>query len=461
MKKTCLSLLLAANVTFVSCMEKEWHNTVPVYVTNSNIVTTQHSYKTNSPYTWQPPVCQANEPGWEFYNDIANMTYHNNQPAMDEVQLTPVYKSAKTTIVQQEQKPLLQTNSLKPDETIMEALYDKAREIIIDECGTHKYGQKCQNQRLVTLIKNINNAKNNCINEDCMGQYAYKQAKEYYIHNSIRVLPINITPLIPIIFILLKQYNEVVQATGETIPPFNSPKKPCLKEILNASTLNEKTVYAIHATNTSNIVAQYPAFFQLIYNVRNAAQELSIYPIKIFTTYVYKDNNMLLKGYSDGSYKDFKSEFYDKAYRLLISHPDETERLYELLQMIDRAKEIGDIHNEDNLATHMANFSSKVFWQRILDSYSYHMPDNISKRIVLFCRLIKDYNHKRGFKITPTLNQHHVYRIKHTLNITLPEYLTNKDLLDGNSYAFVEIGDLKNATDELVKLSADEVASYF
>ena len=48
--------------------------------------------------------------------------------------------------------------------------------------------------------------------------------------------------------------------------------------------------------------------------------------------------------------------------------------------------------------------------------------------------------------MTPTLNQHHAYSVKRALDISLPESLKNKDLLDENSYAFEEIAALKDAT---------------
>lgn len=424
MKKICLSLLLTTNVMFVSCMEQERSQPIPIY---TNTLATQHSHRKNSPYTWQPPVCEANQPGWEFYDDIANMTYNSNQPTMNEVQLTPVYKPAKTTITQQEQKPLLQTNSLKPDETIMETLYTTASHIIFNEYKySRKIRQKDQHKRVVQLIKDMNNAKGNGINEDLMGEFAYEHADTTFVDDEV------LNPLSPIIFILLKKYNEVVQKTGEIVPSFDSPKKA--------------------------YITQHPAFFQLIYNVKDAAQELSIDAVKVFMTYLYKNNNILLEDYSNGSYKDFKNEFYANAYDLLLGGYYTDLNLFHLLQMIEKAKEDG-MHNDDDLIDYMTHFTGSkptaAHFYSIFDSS--HNIDNVTKKIVRFCKLIKDYNNARGFKITPTPNQQHAYLVKTALNITLPESLKNKDLLDENSYAFIEIENLIIDTNELIKLSADEL----
>src|SRR5439155_1452768 len=83
------------------------------------------------------------------------------------------------------------------------------------------------------------------------------------------------------------------------------------------------------------------------------------------------------------------------------------------------------------------------------------------KRIVLFCKLAKIYNNKRGFKITPTMNQYHAYCVKKALDISLPESLSNRDLLDENSYAFEEIAELKDATNLLKKASTNEINNLF
>lgn len=478
MKKLFLSFLLTTTTFSLSCMEKEKPKkltnyevqfpsvnpstilpvhtlsmypdifyTAPIHTNNIAQLPTQHI----------PVYCEANQPGWEFYDDIMNTKYHSNQSAYaNEIELKPIYKTANTTIVQQETKSLIKTNSLRPNKNVIKSLYNAALHIVTDEYFIHK-SQHYQNEKFVQIIKDMNNAKNNDINEDFMAKFAYEHKNTTFINN------LAINPLAPLIFILLKKYNATVQTTGELLPPFSNSTKPSLKEILQNPTHTNNKSAAIHTTTTGNIITQYPAFFKLIYNLRNTVQECSIDSVKIFTTYLYKDNNILLQDYSEGSYNNFKSEFYDKAYRMLILNPKETSRLHDLLQMIDRAKEVGDINDEDDLIEHMAAFKepqpSEAFWHRIVNSS--HLPGNICKRIVLFCKLVKDYNNKRGFKITPTLNQHHACGVKLALDCSLPESLTNKDLLDEKSYAFAEIANLQEYVDELIQLNTDEVANFF
>ena len=139
MKKIYVLLLLTTNVLSPSCMEKQcskWHNKndsteIPLTVIN----------QTTTPDT--VPL-YINEPDWEIYNKIMNITYKNNQPVIiNPTDLTPVYPSVTnnaaqtkkpleqnpTTLyelrrAQAEKKPLLRTiTPVPPDANIMEKLY--------------------------------------------------------------------------------------------------------------------------------------------------------------------------------------------------------------------------------------------------------------------------------------------------------------------------------------------------
>lgn len=457
--------------------------TVPLFTLTTPYQPTIQQYS-------QPGYCEANEPGWEFYDSIENTSYHSHyssviQPSpMTTVQLTPIYKPANTnttqkskktnatlteknkkwllnsnspeaievTITQKDKEWFLDTNSLQPEKiipqvlTIMEALHGQAYNILNRyRHNTTRSKQKFENEQFAQIIKDMNNAKEKGINENLMGEFAYKKGWD---------------SCIPIIFMLLKKYNATVQATGEKLPFVYSSKKPSLTEILNTRTNTNTKNVTPHITNTCNEITKYPAFFQLIYTLCDTAQEqLSYSSTETFMTYLYENNNILLEDYSDGSYKDFKSEFYTKAYDMLQAFLHESGvNCYNLVQMIDKAKEMGEIHNEDDLIAHMASYTApQSFMTQLKSTFDSSHIDTERKRIVLFCRLVKIYNNKRGFKMTPTLNQHHAYSVKRALDISLPESLKNKDLLDENSYAFEEIAALKDATNVLKKLDANEI----
>jgi hypothetical protein len=473
MKKLYLSLFFATNVAFVSCMEKERQYydynlqqlTVPVFTLSTPYQPQIQQYS-------QPGYCEANEPGWEFYDDIANMSYNSHQhhavqpSPMTAIPQTPVYKPANTTtiVTQRDVDRLLQdkgirttldkthrewclhNNPLPTDKDIMEALHHQAYNIFQRyRYNTTRSTQKFENEQFAQIIKDMNSAKEKGINEDLMGEFAYNKSWD---------------SCIPIIFMLLKKYNATVQATGEKLPSFYNSKKPSLTEILSTRAHTNINNVTPHITNTCNEITKYPAFFQLVYTLCDTVQEHPLpSSIKTFITYVYENNNILLEGYSDGSYKDFKSEFYTKAYDMLQAFLHESGvNCYNLVQMIDKAKEMGDINNEDDLIAHMARYTApQSFMTQLKNTLNSSHIDTERKRIVLFCKLVKIYNNKRGFKMTPTLNQHHAYSVKKALDISLPESLKNRDLLDENSYAFVEIPSLINAIDLLKKASADEI----
>src|SRR5260221_5364527 len=177
MKKIYLPLLLTTTVISLYCMEKEraispaqtlsMYPDMP-YAAPMHTNTIPQSQPQNIPV-----YCQANQPGWEQLNKIMNTSYHSNQPTCaNEVELKPIYRPMSTTTTQQEKKPLLQTNSSQPDKTVMEKLYNKASHIVP---YNYKYenNPKDQYEKLITLITDMNNAKNNGIHEDLMIKFAY------------------------------------------------------------------------------------------------------------------------------------------------------------------------------------------------------------------------------------------------------------------------------------------------
>lgn len=458
MKKIYLSFLLTTHIISLSCMEKEKprkHTNYEVQFpsVNPSAILPVHVL------SMQPsiPTCQANQPGWERLDHIANMTYRSNQSQImqpsitNEFELKPIYKPANTAVTQQEKKSLLQTHSLQPDETIMKELYKRAAVIVAAKYAS-TYSQKSINYALVALITTMNNAKNNGICEDLMGQFAYKEKREWnaYRHSvgygTCHPYEKNIAPSVPIMFILLKKYNATVHQTGEQTPlHFAAP-----------TYIKKGNIAFVNETNIGNDIIQYPAFFQLDYTLQRTFDVNSIPAIKTFLTYIYENNDISQEGYSDGSYKNLKNEFYENAYNYLLNDSS-LENLYPLLQIIHKAKELREIHDENDLIAYITPENRPVKAQIISFFNSSHSDESIKNRITLLCKLIEKYNTTRDYKLTPTVAQLQAYYVKRFLNIPLPEPICNNAHLDDTFYAFEEFQQLGINTEKLIKLTVDEV----
>jgi hypothetical protein len=462
MKKLCLSVLLTTNVIFVSCMEKERSQPIPVY-TNSPI--TPHSHRTNSPYTWQPPVCEANEPGWEFLDNIQNTNYNSHQlqpkqsQCIEEIELKPIYKTATEL---QQKTSLLQTNSLQPDKNIMEPLYNSARNIIAAECkGT--YHHKLLTEGCVDLIIEMNNAKNKNIYENHMEKFSY-QTKEYTVDigcSRCNMNEKNIAPLIPIMFTLLKKYNTTIQQTGEKIPLHFKRQEANLNKTLSSPAQIYQNTTFNNCTNVYDDMKQYPALFQFEHAVRRSVEDLSDAALKTFTMYVYENHDIKSARNIDGAYKNFKEEFYTNAYNMVL-HRGTINDLYSLVQMINQAKRLRDITNEDDLIAQTETYfsSNKPIKATIVNVFSSsYSSKNITERVILLCKLIKQYNATKNNKTTPTINQQEVYQVKTFLGIPLPEHLCNH--LDDAVYAFKEFKQLHVDINALQKLTCDELNKLY
>ena len=278
MKKIYLSLFLTITTLTTSCMERERpkiHHpapqNVPVFKANELgwerftnmtyernwpcITPTGHPLVIFDPNPYSQPIHTNVQPdvnkqqtydqivntNWQKYNEIMDMTYKRDQPVAttNEAQLlTPVYKKqSKST--EQETKPLLLTNSLRPDENMMQSLYNESCRIVCGEYGK-RLEQKYQNKKLVRLIQHMNEARNSGIHEDSMGRFAYNKKGIWTIND------IDMTPFYPLFFSLLKKYNLTVRETGEQPPLHFGAKKTRLKDILTApSDTNEQTVLRI------------------------------------------------------------------------------------------------------------------------------------------------------------------------------------------------------------------------
>lgn len=467
MKKIYVFFLLAANVISLSATEKprpHWPCITPTG--HPLVIFTQNPYAQPGHTDAHPDVNnqqsyeQIVNTNWQKYNEIMDMPYKRDQPVAttNEAQLlTPVYQKQQSKSTEQEKKPLLRTNSLLPDENMMQSLYNKSCRIVGSEYRNKRLEQKYQNKKYVRLIEHMNNAKNSGIHEDSMGRFAYNKKEVWTIND------IDMTPFYSLFFSLLKKYNLTVHETGEQLPLHFGAKKTRLKDILTTSSDTNKQIVASNTTHTHNDFLTYPAFFQLTCALRHAMQELDAESVKIFTTYLYENDGILLQDYSQGSYVGFKNEFYTHAYNMLL-HNGNTYDLYHLIQMIDKAKNVGNIHNEDDLATSIIGFdpfpSFTELFCRFFDSK--HSPENIRQYISLFCALVKKYNNARLTKITPTATQYKAFTVQKELDIAaVHESLCNNALFDENRYAFAEFKELLESTELLKYESENKVNQHF
>lgn len=211
MKKVYVLLLLTANIIALSCMERQREKSyddddvtsIPLQIFTVNPYAPVHPDNANQYYWQHSSYPKADEPGWQFLEDISNMSYSNRTDATD---LTPIYRQSNKATEQQEKKSLLRkNNSLRLDENIMKSLHIKAMHVIVQEYQ-HKVSQKDHVQKLVELINLMNNARSSGIHEDLMGQFACNDKQ-----GGIYIGDVNIKPLTPLFYPFKKIY---LKSTG-------------------------------------------------------------------------------------------------------------------------------------------------------------------------------------------------------------------------------------------------------
>ena len=252
-------------------------------------------------------------------------------------------------------------------------------------------------------------------------------------------------------FILLKKYNTTIHQTNEQIPLH-----------FDTSTHTNQNNAFLNTTNVGDEIIQYPAFFQLHYTLRRAIKEIAFAKIKTFITLAKNiidnkhNNDISQECYSDGSYKNLNSEFYATAYNYLFSE-NSLDNLYSLLQIIDKAKELREINNENDLIACINPENKPVKGQIFGWFASTHSDDNVKHRITLLCKEIEKYNKARDYQLTPTIPQYQTYYVKRFINVPLPGNTHNSAHLDDTFYAFEEFEQLRKATQKLIKLTIEQV----
>lgn len=461
-------LFLTTNITPLSSMEMQ--RPKPKKIENKPLLFPQHPYVitiTKNPYlsntlhdqVSQQTSRQAVQSDWQILDQIMNASYQETEhiyahPTSIE-KLQTSYKQSNISIEQKEKKALLCANSLRPDETTMGLLHKKAARIFAHVYSYHsenqsRYGQKSQHKKLVRLITHMNNARDGGIHEDIMGQFIYNnKGKSIVYHGNGKETDLNLFS--SLFFILLKKYNLTVRTTGEQLPLHFNVKKTYLNEVL---TVSPDTNQQHNVAN--NDFVTYPAFFQLLCDLRHAFQEVPAESINSFLTYVY-GNNPLLQDYSQSIYTDLKNEFYAKAYDLLLNNGN-IQELYDLMKMIDTAKNKKDITNEDDLAQGILGFEPKqpikAFFFSLLDEN--HCVINVKKHVALFCILARQYNNGRGDKTTPTIPQYHINVVQDDLDIP-----SDSPFFDKNFYALREFMQLIKGTELLQAADEDEIDAEF
>lgn len=209
--------------------------------------------------------------------------------------------------------------------------------------------------------------------------------------------------------------------------------------------------------NPIHDLIHYPAFLSLAHTLRYALQELSLEAIDTLINYLYGNQKILLHS-SQGYYINLKNEFYTNTYNMLFNK-GRVHLLCHLIQMIDNAKKKHDINSEDDLASGIIGFAFDQPIEALFLSFfnSSYYPENIKKRVVLFCTLAKEYNNARLNKITPTAAQCEVYVVKKDLDIAIPD----ASLFNEDQYALTEFTNLIGATSFLIDANEDEVNESF
>ena len=409
MKKIYVYLLLVTNVLPISCMEierKELFIADPygdfTEIPLNNLTQQNQNY-----------LCTANEPGWEKLNNIANGLYSNNKAIVkNPTDLKPIYRptintnntaTTKKQIKSQEKKPFLKTivPQMQPD-------YDLMEKLCINACRI--FYPQVRNQSLTSLIQKMNSAKTTGITEDIMGNFSCSRwwGAHYKIHHAA------------LLFGCLKkpgqaQYNQLAQDLG----------------IINNSLFQENPTYN-HLKNILKILKTKENFST----------------IQLLACCLYSNEKTVIEDYFSGSYTNLTEEFHKKASDLFL-YGGSLQELYNLVQIIDRAKTLRDIQKEKNLGYAILAFEPPIIESFFKQLNVDHSISDIKNRISLLCLLIKKYNQSRGSKTTPTGKQNVCYKLVKDLDLALPDSFNN-NLFDQNCYAFEEFEQLKTETATLM-----------
>jgi hypothetical protein len=398
-------------------------------------------------------ICTATQTSWEQLNDIANKPYKNE--LSNSTDLTPVYTptiqstntaSTKQSITKKEEKPLLRTiTSVQPNNDLMQKVYD-ASYTFVGSITFPTETQKCRDRQFSTLIHAINQGRVVGINEDSMGKFAYDNPS-FFGHRLVNQYTI-------IFFNILKRYTSTVAQTKEPLPcdVKNSSSHKNLDHIFNLSPDTE-IQNTIDACDTSSYCQQYSALNQ-VYHAIHSLDEYEHKTKDLYVSCLHKNHMILFEDWPQELYTDLKNELFNKLYYMAASDKIKSTDLYEILQIIQSAKNKQEIHNESDLGYAFLNFEPTGL-------LSYFGVDLLrtKQRIALFCKLVEQYNQKRCSKITPTDKQYSVYTMHSNLGLALP-YSFNNAFFNENIYAFAEFEQLFKNTKAVMNANYDTVQQW-
>jgi hypothetical protein len=392
-----------------------------------------------------------------------------NPYAHDSNQLIPVYYSTRTTyatpqqeIQKQEQKSLLHKIALKPNPEIMNQLYKKVNDFIFDTCFDYErksqlddlrdtlryntpFDEQCSHNignTLADLIRYMNDAKTKNISEDIMGKYSYEQKSE--ILNSTN------NSYISLFFSLLKKYNRIVAQKKENLPF----EKNILYIVpaISSENIYDKA-YSDHQQHKSimqcTYARQYPAFLKLVNDLHFVLQEPKESSIKNIVSCFYGSQSPESK-YSLPSSLSF-DEFYKQGISILTAEKS-YEEIHKLLYMIEHTRISTTTSYEESLADQVLNFTpslSKTLTNSLFWTKNY-LNENTKKHITNIFTLIKEYNTKKQYKITPSIKQYLAYVFKEKRSIPLPDQC-NPHIFGCTDYALIEFCCLIHRIDQVKK----------
>lgn len=408
---------------------------------------------------------KAEQPDWEQLEAISKTPYERKQSTItNEFELPTVYKQINKTAKQEEKKPFLcMLTSAQPNKHLMEQLYTSAYEFVDYELNIKQPDLNINTTNFLMLLQNMKNAHDNCgITADCMGTYAYKS----YDRDTTN-------KYIPLLFCCLKRYLLTVQETKEDLDlELFSTKNENLPHIFGVE--NFKTINSEQLPDAAQLKGiffkKYPAQNHLCSKLKILmSSDTFNHTRNTLTRCLYtSEQQILFSNYSNGDYTDLKKEFYDKVYSLLIKNGS-SQDIYNILMMIEKAKEQGDIQKESDLGRAMLNFDptettmeTVMRWfntsYSAIDTKKYNAIDT-KNRIALFCNLVEKYNNAQPHKLRPTPLQYFCYNRQKELDLALPDSFNSK-IFDENSYAFDEFKKFREYVIELMDTSNQEIQLY-
>jgi len=311
-------------------------------------------------------------------------------------------------------------------------LYEHAFQFISD-AGYFSHHNPA-NKNVIYLIIHMNSLRKSDITEDYMSMYAYNKCD--WRNDSIK------KQKIPLFFGCIKQYRLNVTPTKEHLPLTSYYDLVKTESSISSSLPTPTTSNPLQNGTFRKI---YPAYYTL---VQSLASLLKLSTLKDLLIFLYSKRKISFHHYPENIIFDVKNDFYPRVHFLLdmdiVEFTDNLDKFYNLLQMIDKAKQSESIIDEKQLAQTILDLDltpSNTF-------ASIEVIAHQKNRVSQFCLLLQQYNQKRLPKKTPTPAQYQHHDLIERLNLALPDSF-DSTLMDEKEVAFEEF---KELLEKIIKL---------